>query len=302
MTTQTIELQELNLPRGGRIPEWADPDTFISPDTPPFPDAMHQEPSISDTMTTLRRHLRGRPDWETTLISGNSFLYYNRDNLNDRYSPDCYVAFDVDIDTIWPRNGYMVWSAGKPPDFALEIASKSTGHRDTVLKRRDYARIGIREYWRFDATGGDYHDAPLGGDRLVNGEYQPLPTQTEPDGSIWGYSEVMDLWLVWDSGYLLFWNPSAREFLRNIDAAEDDRQAAEDALAETQETLAGTQEALAGTREALAGTQEALAGTQQRLEASRSAKERALAELEAAQETIRRLREQSDESGPDSGG
>lgn len=291
MTTETIKLQELNLPRGGRIPEWADPDTFISPDTPPFPDAMHQEPSISDTMTTLR----GRPDWETTLISGNSFLYYNRDNLNDRYSPDCYVAFDVDIGTIWPRNGYMVWSAGKPPDFALEIASKSTGRCDTVLKRRDYARIGIQEYWRFDATGGDYHDAPLGGDRLVNGEYQPLPTQTEPDGSIWGYSEVMDLWLVWDSGYLLFWNPSAREFLRNIDAAEDDRQAAEDALAETQETLAGTQEALAGTREALAGTQ-------QRLEASRSAKERALAELEAAQETIRRLREQSDESGPDSGG
>ena len=157
-----------------------------------------------------------------------------------------------------------------------------------MLKRRDYARIGIREYWRFDATGGEYHDAPLGGDRLVNGEYQPLPTQTEPDGSIWGYSEVMNLWLCWDSGYLLFWDPSAREFLRNIDAADDDRQAAEAALAETQE--------------ALAGTQEALAGTQQRLEASRSAKERALAELEAAQETIRRLREQLDESGPDSGG
>ena len=288
MTTKTIELQDLGLPRGGRIPEWADPDTFISPDTPPFPDAMHQEPSISDTMTTLRRHLRGRPDWETTLISGNSFLYYDRDNLNNRYSPDCYVAFNVDIDTIWPRNGYMVWSAGKPPDFALEIASKSTGRRDTVLKRRDYAHIGIREYWRFDATGGEYHDAPLGGDRLVNEEYQPLPTRTEPDGSIWGYSEVMDLWLVWDSGYLLFWNHGAREFLRNIDAADDDRQAAEDALTETQD--------------ALTETQDALAATQQRLEASRSAKENALAALEAAEETIRRLREQLDERGPDSGG
>lgn len=281
MTTETITLQHLDLQPGDPIPDWVDPDTFISPDTPPLPDAMHQEPHFTDVMSTLRRHLRGRPDWETTLISGNSFLYYNRDNLNNRYSPDCYVAFNVDIDTIWPRNGYMVWSAGKPPDFALEIASKSTGRRDTVLKRRDYARIGIREYWRFDATGGDYHDASLGGDRLVNGEYQPLPTLAEPDGSIWGYSEVMDLWLVWDSGYLLFWDPSAREFLRNIDAADDDRQAAEDALAETQE---------------------ALAGTQQRLEASRSAKERALAELEAAQETIRRLREQLDESGPDSGG
>jgi len=284
MTTETIKLQDLGLPRGGRIPEWADPDTFISPDTPPFPDAMHQEPSISDAMTTLR----GRPDWDTTLISGNSFLYYDRDNLNNRYSPDCYVAFNVDMDTIWPRNGYMVWSAGKPPDFALEIASETTGPRDMIIKRRDYAHIGIREYWRFDATGGEYHDAPLGGDLLVDGEYQSIPTQTEPDGSIWGYSEVMNLWLCWDSGYLLFWDPSAREFLRNIDAADDDRQAAEAASAETQE--------------ALAGTQQALAGTQQRLEASRSAKERALAELEAAQETIRRLREQLDESEPDSGG
>jgi len=267
MTTETITLQHLDLQPGDPIPDWVDPDTFISPDPPPLPDAMHQEPHFTDVMSTLRRHLRKQPNWETTLISGDSHLYYDRGNLNNRYEPDCYVAFDVDVGAIWPRNGYMTWIADKPPDFALEIASKSTGPRDMIIKRRDYARIGIREYWRFDATGGDYHDAPLGGDRLVNGEYQPLPTQTEPDGSIWGYSEVMDLWLVWDSGYLLFWDPSAREFLRNIDAADDDRQAAEDALAETQDALAGTQE-----------------------------------RLEAAQETIRRLREQLDESGPDSGG
>lgn len=271
MTTKAPKLQSLDLPRGGRIPKWADPDRFISPDPPPLPDAMHQEPSFSDVMTTLRRHLRGRPDWETTLISGHSFLYYDRDNLNNRYLPDCYVAFNVDVDSIWPRNGYMVWSAGKPPDFALEIASKSTGDRDMVVKRRDYAIIGIREYWRFDATGGDYHDAPLGGDRLVNGEYVPIPTQTEPDGSIWGYCAVLDLWLCWDSGYLLFWDPQTGDFLRNIDAADDARQAAEDALAVTQDVLAETQTALQTERAA----------------------------RQAAEETIRRLREQLGEAGPE---
>ena len=241
MTTETAALQSLDLEPGAPIPDWADPDRFISNDPPPLPDAMHQEPHFTDVMSTLRRHLRGRPN---TLISGDSHLYYDRDNLNNRYEPDCYIAFDVNVDTIWPRNGYMTWIAGKPPDFALEIASKTTGQRDMVVKRRDYARIGIREYWRFDPTGGEFHDAPLGGDRLVDGGYVPIETTTEPDGSIWGYSAVLDLWLCWDSGWLLFWNPTTRSFLRNIDAADDDRQAAEDALAVAQDQLANAQETI----------------------------------------------------------
>ena len=219
---------------GAYIPKWVDPDTFVSPDPPPMPDAMHQEPHFTDMMSTLRRHLRGRPN---TLISGDSHLYYDRDNLNNRYEPDCYIAFDVDVDAIWPRNGYMTWVAGKPPDFALEIASETTGQRDMVIKRRDYARIGIGEYWRFDPTGGEFHDAPLGGDRLVSGGYVPIEMTTEPDGSTWGYSAILDLWLCWDSGLLLFWDPATLSFLRNIDAADDDRQATEAALVEARAQL-----------------------------------------------------------------
>ena len=246
MTTQHRIFQP-----GEYIPKWVDPDTFISPDPPPMPDAMHQEPHFTDIMTTLRRHLRGQPN---TLISGDSHFYYDRSDLNRRYEPDCYIAFDVDVDAIWPRNGYMTWVAGKPPDFALEIASSTTGRRDMVEKRRDYARIGIREYWRFDPTGGDFHDAPLGGDRLVDGEYEPIPTQTEADGSIWGYCAVLDLWFCWDSGFLLFWDPETRSFLRNIDAADDDRQAAEDALAATQQQLSAAEETIRRLRQQLAAT------------------------------------------------
>jgi hypothetical protein len=265
-------------PPGAYIPKWVDPDTFISPDPPPMPDAMHQEPHFTDLMSTLRRHLRGQPNWDSTLISGDSHFYYDRDNLNNRYEPDCHVAFNVDVAAIWPRNGYMTWVAGKPPDFALEIASESTGQRDTGIKRQDYARIGIREYWRFDPTGGDLHDAPLAGDRLSDGRYEPIPTHTEPDGSIWGYSAVLDLWLCWDSGWLLLWDPKTRRFLRNIDAADDDRQAAEDALAATQDALAATQETL---------------------ESERSARQSTAGELETAQETIRQLREQLGQSEPE---
>ena len=266
------------LPPGAYIPHWVDPDTFISPDPPPLPDAMLQEPYFTDIMSMVRRHFKGQPD---TLVSGDSFLYYDRNDLNRRYEPDCYVAFGVDVEAIMARNGYMVWVAGKPPDFVLEIASESTWQRDQTVKRRDYARIGIREYWRFDAEG-KYYDVPLAGDRLENGQYVPIDTVTEPDGSIWGYSAELDLYLIRENRQLLLWDPKTGRYVRNIDAADDDRQAAEDALASTQVALVTTQVALATTQETLAATQ--------------AGERRALERLAAAEETIRRLREQRGES------
>ena len=51
------------------------------------------------------------------------------------------------------RNAYVISELGKPPDFVLEIASRSAGRQDHRAKRRDYAALGIPEYWRFDETG-----------------------------------------------------------------------------------------------------------------------------------------------------
>ena len=228
-------------PPGADIPKWVDPDTFISPDPPPLPDAMRQEPHFTHIMHTVRRHFRAQSD---TLVSGKSYLYYDRDDLNLRYAPDCYIAFAVNIAPLWERNAYMTWIAGKPPDFVLEIASESTARTDMVAKRRDYARIGVGEYWRFDSTGGDFYDAPLAGDRLVDGRYEPIEIVPQPDGSLWGYSAALDLYLCWDSSWLFFWDPRTGRFLRNIDASEDAlaaeqaaRQATQDALESAQETL-----------------------------------------------------------------
>ena len=44
--------------------------------------------------------------------------------------PDLLIAFDVDRAGILKRNGYSIHSEGKPPDFALEIASATTGFAD----------------------------------------------------------------------------------------------------------------------------------------------------------------------------
>ena len=318
MTTTTMTRAPA-LPRGAHIPDWVDPDTFISPDPPPLPDAMLQEPSFTDIMSMVRRRFKGQPD---TLVSGDSFLYYDRNDLNRRYEPDCYVAFGVDVEAIMRRNGYMVWVAGKPPDFVLEIASESTWERDQTVKRRDYARIGIREYWRFDAEG-KFYDVPLAGDRLVNGQYVPIDTVTDEEGRIWGYSEELDLWLCRANQRLLLWDPKTGRFVRNFDDAEDALAETQERLAETQDTLAATQEMLAETQGTLATTQEMLAvtrealtatldaleatretleTTQDRLAATQAGKQNALERLAAAEETIRRLREQSGESEPGPGG
>ena len=280
------------LERGAAIPPGVDPDTFVSPDPPPLADAMYQEPYFTDIMTTLRHHLL---DYAGTLISGDSFLYYDRNDLNRRYLPDCYVAFGVDVAAIQARNGYMVWAVGKAPDFALEIASESTWRRDLTVKRRDYARIGIREYWRFDAWGR-FYGMPLAGDRLVDGRYEPIPLERRADGSIWGYSAALDLYLCWDRGNLYFWDPKAGRFLHNIGRADAARQAAEAELTVARNDLSVTQDALADTEGALAA---ARSGERETRAGEREAREL----LAAAEETIRRLQARlGDAAGASEGG
>ena len=103
---------------------------------------------------------------------------------------------------------------GKPPDLVLEVASRSTGRRDYIAKRRIYASLGVPEYWRFDHSGGRYHNAALAGDRLLAGNaYESLEIVTEPDGVIWGYSEVLNLSVCWVEGRLRFWDRAQQRYL-----------------------------------------------------------------------------------------
>ena len=114
---------------------------------------------------------------------------------------------------------------GKPPDLVLEIASESTGRADYTHKRDEYARYGVTEYWRFDATGGEYHDQPLAGDQLVDGEYQPVRLDHRPDQTIWGHSTVLELDLCWEDGRLRFYDAATGGFLLNLAEATEERDA-----------------------------------------------------------------------------
>lgn len=150
---------------------------------------------------------------DRVLVCGEGYLRIQAGNDLERYSPDLVVAFDVDAEAIIQRNGYVISEVGKPPDFALEVASESTGRRDYTVKRTAYARYKIQEYWRFDQSGGRWHDAPLAGDTLVDDAYVPIPIHREPSGLLWGGSEVLGLDLCWDDALLRFYDPSGGRFL-----------------------------------------------------------------------------------------
>ena len=179
------------------------------PDPPREPD-MNQRTTNSAFDSVLIPHYASRGD---VLVCGEGYLRQEATNEAETLAPDCVVAFGVNAKAIIARNGYVISEVGKPPDFVLEVASRSTGRRDYTVKRDGYAGYGVREYWRFDHTGGRFHDAALAGDVLVDGSYEPLEITHEPDGLIWGHSEVLGLDLCWHEGELRFRDPSTGEFL-----------------------------------------------------------------------------------------
>ena len=193
------------------------------PDPPPVND-MEQFLPLMTVAATFRYHFRNRAH---VLIGGKGYL--RRTAAADEHGvfPDCIVAMDVeDPRAIIARNGYVISEVGKPPDFVLEVASRSTGLIDCTVKREIYASFGVAEYWRFDYTGGRYHDAPLGGDELVNGEYRRLPIHRSKDGHRWGYSVALGLELCWVDGELRLRDPAAREFLPTMSELADQRDTA----------------------------------------------------------------------------
>ena len=136
--------------------------------------------------------------------------------------PDLIVAFDVDADDIIRRKGYAIDRVGKPPEFALEVASPTTGRQDYTAKRIDYERFGVSEYWRFDPTGGEWHDAPLAGDRLVTGRYQPIEIEWSDGDTGRGYSRALALYICWENGWLRFYDPSRGRYLPTYDDQDEE--------------------------------------------------------------------------------
>ena len=183
----------------------------VFPDFPPRDD-MQNSLHLDDPahQAALTQHLG---NYDTTIVLSEIPVRWTPSQSRGHRIPDLLVAFGVDRAQAVEQNGYSIRGQGKPPDFVLEIASVRTAENDYTDKRVDYANFGIPEYWRFDPTGNQRYDAPLAGDRLVQGAYQLIEiVEVEPE-HLHGYSSVLNLALCWDHGHLRLYDPDAQRHL-----------------------------------------------------------------------------------------
>ena len=216
------------------------PPAFRLPDPPKSPDEkMTAAKQLTDTGHAyhLALHLA---EPETTIVATERYItrvpMSERADMTGVLYPDLLVAFNVKPIAFGERNGYVISEQGKPPDFVLEIASRSTGRSDTGEKRTAYAALGITEYWRFDETG-QYHGSRLAGDRLVDGRYEPIEITELPDGNLSGHSAVLGLELRWTNGSLGWHDPDTGEHIATFDTERAARLQAEAKVQELEEEL-----------------------------------------------------------------
>ena len=244
------------------------------PDFPPREDMQNTSHlHRRSILTALAIHI-GNP--ETTLVHGEVPVAPTLDPWEDYRIPDLIVTYNCDVTLVDEQRGYAIDRQGKAPDFVLEVASRSTGRADYTDKRADYERYGISEYWRFDPSGGEYHDAALAGDRLVDGRYEPIAIETLQEAMLRGYSEALGLYVCWEDGRLRFFDPGTESYLRSHD----------EERAESMATQARAEEERAARLAAQARARVAEA----RVEEERASRVAAEAHLEELEAELRRLR------------
>ena len=268
------------------------PPLSLVPDAPRMPRMPLQADNFAQALTILRNYYRARPD---VLVMGEGYLRDIPGHIRGSLYPDCMVAFNLPYpaDEVNRANGYTISELGKPPDFILEIGSLSTGRNDYTYKREVYARQQVPEYWRFDHTGGRFHDAALAGDRLTPaGVYEPIPVEQTPDGIYRGYSAALGLELHWYHEQLRFWNPATGDYLPDLPGMEDERDEARDqrdAEAAGRRIAEAAHLATADQLDAAIIDRDAYAAAHQATQAERDA---AMAQLDDAHQLIAQLQAQ----------
>ena len=191
------------------------PEIIQFPDPPPEEMTAYYHVNYPGYPCSLADHFGNQ---DTTVITSEvaAALIPTESYEGVRY-PDLLISFNADPEANIARNGYLIPEQGKPPDFVLEVASKSASERDETEKRDDYAAMGIPEYWRFDSGGNFYRGGPLAGETLVNERYEPIPISRTDEGHLWGHSAALNLDVCWEEGKLRFWDPVGRRYLATHD-------------------------------------------------------------------------------------
>ncbi len=178
----------------------------------------------------LKAHFAEKTD---VYVSGNIMMYYEEGDNQSSVSPDILVSFGIGKKR---RRTYKTWEEGKSPDFVMEFSSRRTWRDDLDIKKELYARIGISEYFLYDAERR-YLPSHLMGYRLDDGRYVDIPQQ--PDGGL--FSETLNLTIHLLDDTIGLYNPGTEQWLQSAEErAEQEakaRQKAEDEVQKLQAEL-----------------------------------------------------------------
>ena len=194
-----------------------------------FPDPPERTPDdmtsvkaihLNGNSHALRLHFADRPN---TIVDAERYISpIPTRHLTGVIYPDLLIAFDADPEALESSNAYIISEQGKPPDFILEVASRSSRTADRTTKRDAYARLKTTEYWRFDEDPTPANPG-LAGDRLADGAYQPITIDTLPNGSLRGHSLVLNLILEWHEGRLNWIDPVTEEHVPTLQQEREGR-------------------------------------------------------------------------------
>lgn len=152
-------------------------------DEPPLESDLHLE-QILLFLKCLKWLWRDRNDF---YAAGNLTIYYSQtqSKSKDFRGPDFFVVLGTERKA---RKSWVVWEEeGKYPNVIVEMLSPSTADTDREFKKKLYQdTFRTHDYFWFDP-----YTLEFAGFHLVDGEYQPLPPNSQ--GHL--FSQQLDLWL-----------------------------------------------------------------------------------------------------------
>lgn len=241
-----------------------EPDAVEYPDRPWIAQSVRHGDAVGLAKAALHHHFRDRDD---VLVAMELVVYYVRGDNQAWLRPDVQVAFGVGCGR--ERSTFKVWDEGKAPDFVLEVASPSTAAHDAQYKAREYAAIGVREYWRLDPTG-TLMGAPLEGYRSLGSRYGRVESVAGPGGVEYLRSGVLglDLRTARRDGatILVIRDPrTGEEFDGALETSERQRRIAEDRATVAVNELTAARDELNAARDELSASEERIRELEQRL-------------------------------------
>lgn len=139
-------------------------DIYPELDGKPLAETERHLREIFRMLDILVTHFAEIPD---VYVWSNMMMYYEKGNPRAFVKPDIFVSFGIGKQE---RRIYKVWEEGKPPDFIMEFASRSTYNNDLGNKKEIYAAMGATEYFLYDPFRSCL-PAPLMGFRLFEDDY-----------------------------------------------------------------------------------------------------------------------------------